>query len=840
MKSSSHGRITSAIPVPSRFTLKLTFTITILAAVIIQAAFTFARPGVREFLVASTYQMMPIEPLLADPIPQTLPYSQDFSGLPHSSVTFPDGWQGWQIGTGTAAGSSAVFKTIAPTSDLNLTANGSASSTGSAVYNFNGKLGTLSSGSVDPSLVLAINTIGSSGVNISFDVMTIRNPYNGTTNTRINEVDLQYRVCSSLPCDGAFASTSASPGIYQNNTTSQTNGTNPQNPETKMIALPTAVNNHANVQLRWVQRDVSGGGARPSFAVDNISVTDSVGCTPPVITLEPADQTVTYGAPSVSFTSNASGDPTPAVQWEVNSGSGFAPLANGGGVAGADTSTVTIANPTVVLSDNEYRAVFTNECGGTQSATSSSASLTIAPLLITITPDPGQAKGYGDVDPPLTYEPSPALVGSDTFSGMLSRDPGEAVGQYIIMPGTLSAGPNYILDLTPAATFTITARALDASITANDREYDGTTVATFGCSLAGIVGTDDVSCAGGMAAFASDDVGVHTVTATGLGLTGADAGNYSLPVTTATDDAEIFVRSITVTAVANSRPYDGTTVSSALPVVTAGSIAAGDAESFSQNFDTKHVGTGKTITPSGLVSDGSGGSNYAITFIPVSLGSITATPITITAVATTKVFDGNTSSPGIPMVSPALIDGDLPNFIQTYDTPVVGTGKTITPSGTADDGNGGANYSYSFVSVDTGVITTAATYCFDGFLSPIGGSVESGTGGSFSDPVRAFKLNSTIPIKFSLFSGGCGGSPIVTGVHTLQVIKYADAVDSGPAIDATPTDAATTGNQFRLVDTEWHYNLDTRRTPGLSAGTWLVKATLFDGSVRTVWISIKR
>jgi hypothetical protein len=39
------------------------------------------------------------------------------------------------------------------------------------------------------------------------------------------------------------------------------------------------------------------------------------------------------------------------------------------------------------------------------------------------------------------------------------------------------------------------------------------------------------------------------------------------------------------------------------------------------------------------------------------------------------------------------------------------------------------------------------------------------------------------------------------------MIKYANAVDSEQAIDATPTDAATTGNQFRLSESVWVYNL---------------------------------
>jgi hypothetical protein len=122
------------------------------------------------------------------------------------------------------------------------------------------------------------------------------------------------------------------------------------------------------------------------------------------------------------------------------------------------------------------------------------------------------------------------------------------------------------------------------------------------------------------------------------------------------------------------------------------------------------------------------------------------------------------------------------------------------------------------------------------FYSPIGGSVETSNGGSYADPVRSFKLNSTIPVKFGA-TWLNGGAPLTTGIHTLQAVKYSNATDSEPAIDATPTDAATTGNQFRLTDSEWHFNLSTK---GLTAGTWLLKATLVDGSVHTVWITIKK
>ena len=115
--------------------------------------------------------------------------------------------------------------------------------------------------------------------------------------------------------------------------------------------------------------------------------------------------------------------------------------------------------------------------------------------------------------------------------------------------------------------------------------------------------------------------------------------------------------------------------------------------------------------------------------------------------------------------------------------------------------------------------------------------MENGNGGSYANPLRSFKLGSTILVKFGA-TWLNGGAALTTGIHTLQAIKYSSAVDSEPPIDATPTDAATDGNQFRVTDTEWHFNLSTKGN-GFTAGTWLLRATLVDGSQHTVWITIK-
>jgi hypothetical protein len=209
--------------------------------------------------------------------------------------------------------------------------------------------------------------------------------------------------------------------------------------------------------------------------------------------------------------------------------------------------------------------------------------------------------------------------------------------------------------------------------------------------------------------------------------------------------------------------------------------------------------------------------------------------LTITASSHTIIFGD--AVPTITASYSGFVLGESPSNLTTQ--PACSTtytvGSLIGTYPTKCENAVSNNYNFTYVN-GTVTVNTACTV-FNGFLSPIGGVIEQGTGGSFANPVRAFKLNSTIPVKFNAI---CYGSPLVTGVHTLTVQKYSNAVDSDDAIDATPTDSATTGNQFRLTGTEWHFNLNTKALGGNAQGTWLFKATLFDGSSYTVWISIKK
>ena len=62
-----------------------------------------------------------------------------------------------------------------------------------------------------------------------------------------------------------------------------------------------------------------------------------------------------------------------------------------------------------------------------------------------------------------------------------------------------------------------------------------------------------------------------------------------------------------------------------------------DAANFIEAYDTKNVGTGKTLTPSGTVTDGNSGNNYTYTFVNNTSGVINARALTITAQANTKL-----------------------------------------------------------------------------------------------------------------------------------------------------------------------------------------------------------
>jgi len=103
---------------------------------------------------------------------------------------------------------------------------------------------------------------------------------------------------------------------------------------------------------------------------------------------------------------------------------------------------------------------------------------------LTVEADP-QTKHYGYPEPQFTYQvTSGALLPGDSFSGYLTRDPGDLPGQYQITQGSLTAGPGYVITFVPdfltidKAPLTVTAQsywklASDPDITTLAYSYTG-------------------------------------------------------------------------------------------------------------------------------------------------------------------------------------------------------------------------------------------------------------------------------------------------------------------------------------------------------------------------------
>ena len=266
---------------------------------------------------------------------------------------------------------------------------------------------------------------------------------------------------------------------------------------------------------------------------------------------------------------------------------------------------------------------------------------------------------------------------------------------------------------------TLTGNILQTNITVtaavDSKTYDGTTSSTASPTVTlGSVQPGDTAPTW-TESYDTKHVGVSkTLTPAGTITDGNGGANYSYTFVTAV--GAISQENITVTAAANTKTYNGTTAAAAAPAITSGSVQTGDTANFAEIYDTKHVGTGKTLTPSGIVTDGNGGANYSYTFVPAPIGTISQESITLTAVTNTKLYDGTISAAAAPSVTSGSVQtGDTASFSETYDTKNVGAGKALTPAGTVTDGNGGANYSYTFVPAAAGTISqtnitvTAAT-----------------------------------------------------------------------------------------------------------------------------------
>jgi hypothetical protein len=121
--------------------------------------------------------------------------------------------------------------------------------------------------------------------------------------------------------------------------------------------------------------------------------------------------------------------------------------------------------------------------------------------------------------------------------------------------------------------------------------------------------------------------------------------------TPATDPEVVAPATLTVTATAVNKVYDGTT---AATVTLSDNRVSGDMLTVSYTsaaFADKNVGTAKAVSVNGISISGADAANYTVNTTASTTANITPRALTLTAATNTKTYDGTTSATATPTVT---------------------------------------------------------------------------------------------------------------------------------------------------------------------------------------------
>jgi len=402
-----------------------------------------------------------------------------------------------------------------------------------------------------------------------------------------------------------------------------------------------------------------------------------------------------------------------------------------------------------------------------------------------------------------TYDGTTVATGSLSLAGLIGTDQVSATGNLAFdsrnagTGRTVTAGGitlsgadagNYTVNTMATALADILAKAITATLSANGKTYDGTTAATGSLSLAGLVGNDQVS-ANGSLAFDSRNAGTgRTVTAGGITLSGADAGNYTVN-TTATALADILARTITATLSANGKTYDGTTA--ATGTLGLDGVVVGDAVSATSTglaFDSRNAGAGRTVTASGLGLSGADAGNYVLSSTSVAaLADILAKAITATLSANGKTYDGTTAATGALSLS-GVLSGDQVTVGTSgiaFDSKNAGT-RIATAEGLTLGGADAGNYTIAGTATGTAVIAQKAITATATADSRVYDGTNVATGRiALTGPIAGDTVTGTASYRFADANAGTGRTVQVSGL----ALTGADAANYSVTLSATPVTA---------------------------------------------------
>jgi hypothetical protein len=453
-------------------------------------------------------------------------------------------------------------------------------------------------------------------------------------------------------------------------------------------------------------------------------------------------------------------------------------------VLGSNGSTLVVTSSYTVNDGN---------AGADYSVTTGDASGTITVAALTITAVTDSKTYNGTTTSSQMPTVAGTLYGGDTVTGLAqafasknvlgSHGSTLAVSAYTVNDG--NGGADYSVT-TSSGSGTITPTALTISAATDTKTYDGTTSSSQTPTVGTLYAGDTVT--GRAQAFTCKDVlgtGGSTLVVSAYTVNDGDGG---ADYTVTPDDASgsITPAALTMTAVTDSKSYDGTTSSSQTPTV--GTLYDGDSVTgLAQAFASKNVlgANGSTlVATSYFVNDGNSGADYTITTEHAS-GTITPAALTITAVTDTKTYNGTLGSAQIPTVG-TLYGGDaVTGLAQSFASKNVlgANGSTLVATAyTVSDGNGGADYTVTTETAN-GTITPAVltisaatdTKTYDGTTSSsqtptvgtlYGGDTVTGLAQAFASKNVLGANGSTLVVTAYTVSDGNGGADYTVTTET--------------------------------------------------------------------------
>ncbi|WP_219928742.1 YDG domain-containing protein [Flavobacterium pallidum] len=423
-----------------------------------------------------------------------------------------------------------------------------------------------------------------------------------------------------------------------------------------------------------------------------------------ITTTTKSDQVITFNA----LTPVTYGDADFALTATSDSGLTVTYISSDPGVASVSGNMVTIHTPGMTT-------ITAQQAGNSSynAAPDVNQLLTVNTKNLTVTGATAVSKEYDTNNiAAITGATLVGIVGSDivTVSGNGTFNNANAANAKPVTAAlTLGGADNakYTLLQPTGLSANITPKAVTVSgITASNKQYDATTAAslTGTATLNGVFPADAANVAfdfsSGTANFVSPVVGTGiTVNATGYGLTGTAAGNYSL-TQPAGLSANITVKTLTLTGFAfNNKTYDGNnTISITGTPALSGIIGSEDVSlsgTLTASFPSAAVGANYSISITGLSLAGTDSGNYTLDTTGHT-ASIAPAILTYTADPATRVY--NTANPAFT--------GNVTGFVngETLATATTGTAVFTTTATMASpvasyslNGSGLSATNYSFV-----------------------------------------------------------------------------------------------------------------------------------------------